>query len=616
MGNRNSLRFYEVLLFALVAILIVITIVVLRVQGRQFETYTAIENEYHGESIRLCMEVKEELRRVREYLIVENLTNGSIPEADNHAGDPLDIFTSHHTFNLSTSLHVVHQKVESIAELQHQYENPKFNAIISNITKEENRLLQIQKEARTDDASGLVAVARSVTSFFYAVQQLQILHEQEMRVSEDEIVAAQSRSTLFVILFSLIALAIVGIAIRKIIQSLGQALRSKEEAEKGKHLLEERIEESEKIGSLGVLASGIAHDFNNILQIIFANTSLAMADMPEDSKNYVYMDQILDGAERAKTLVMQILTFSRGTEGSHVPLLIDNAVNDALELIRATIPATVELRKDIQFDCGVVLSDPTEIHQIVMNLCTNAHHAMSPDGGILTVTLTSEFLRLEETQYHARLKPGRYAHLTVRDTGKGIPQELVSRVFEPFFTTKDAGKGTGLGLSLIHGIIRQHQGDITIESTEGVGTTVHVYLPLTESKPIEEEEELRVENGQGEHILVVDDEEPITKAIEAILSSSGYRVSAMSNSRQAFSSFESGPDDYDLILTDMTMPYLTGEELASKIKTIRPKIPIILMSGLSDIMDSEINRKNFDVTLSKPVRRAELNLAIRRALRP
>jgi PAS domain S-box-containing protein len=381
--------------------------------------------------------------------------------------------------------------------------------------------------------------------------------------------------------------------------------------------LEDQLRQAQKLESIGTLAGGIAHDFNNILYPLLGFAELLKEDLPTDSPLQEHINEILQATMRSKDLVKQILAFSRKGDQSAKPIKLHPIVKEALKLIRSSIPATIDIQQDIDSDCGLVIADPTQIHQVVMNLATNAFHAMEDSGGILKVSLKQkELVSASGPSIIPALTPGNYALLTVSDTGIGIKKEILSKIFDPYFTTKGVGKGTGLGLSVAHGIVKTYKGEVLIDSTTGKGTDVHVYLPIMEST-IKDKSVADIETlpGGTEKILLVDDEPPIIRVEQRILEKLGYHVSTRTSSTEALTTFQAAPADFDLVLTDMTMPNMTGIQLAEKIISIRPDIPIILCTGYSEKMGDEktksIGIKRF---LMKPADKSEMAKMVRQVL--
>ncbi len=371
--------------------------------------------------------------------------------------------------------------------------------------------------------------------------------------------------------------------------------------------LQFQFQQSQKMESIGSLAGGIAHDFNNILYPIIGMSELLIEDLPEDSTEYDYVKEILIAGKRGGDLVRQILAFSRQSERKRIPLRIQKILKEVMKLAKATIPSYIELEQNIQQDCPMVLADPTQIHQVAMNLITNAYHATDNKCGKITVELDHIILNPGELPYSC-LSPGQYALLTVKDTGHGIPAELMDKIFDPYFTTKGPGKGTGLGLATVYGIVKEHKGDITVYSEVGKGTTFNIYFPIlkTPKVALEETEMEKLPEG-SERILLVDDEPSVLKLNKILLERLGHVVTTRLNSAKAFELFKTKPEFFDIVISDMTMPNMTGDQLAQKIKAIRPDIPIILFTGYSDRIDkAELERIGIDGLLMKPVVKSEM----------
>jgi len=380
-------------------------------------------------------------------------------------------------------------------------------------------------------------------------------------------------------------------------------------------MMEEQIQKSQKMESIGNLAGGIAHDFNNILFPVVGMAELLMEDLPSNSLEYENAQVILKAGKRGIELVNQILTFSRQSDHKLIPVHAQKIVKDVLKLLRATIPTSIEINVNIQHDCGLVMADPTKIQQVVMNLITNAFHAVELGGGHITIALEETVLKPSD-RGPSDPDPGNYITLSVSDNGHGIPEELKKNIFDPYFTTKGQGKGTGLGLAIVYGIVKEHNGDIRVFSEIGKGTTFTVFLPLLK-KPDEADSVVNVEDGHAgnERILLVDDEESVVNIERQMLERMGYRVTTQLHSVDAYQAFKANPDDFDLVVTDMTMPSMTGSQLAEKILAIRPEMPIIVCTGFSEVIDKDtaeaIGIKGF---LLKPVVRSKMAEAVRKVL--
>jgi PAS domain S-box-containing protein len=379
--------------------------------------------------------------------------------------------------------------------------------------------------------------------------------------------------------------------------------------------IESQIQQAQKIESIGTLAGGIAHDFNNILFPIVGHTEMLLEDIPEDSPLRNSLNEIYTGALRARDLVKQILTFSRQDNHEIKLITIQPVIKEALQLIRSTIPTSIEIKQYIRKECGVIKADPTKIHQIVMNLATNAYHAMEETGGELKVNLKEVELG-DQDVINPDMKPGTYACLTVADTGYGIDKNVIEKIFDPFYTSKEIGKGTGLGLSVVHGIVQNTGGSIHVYSEPGQGTEFHVYLPVVKSA-LAKKEILPKEPIQGgtERILLVDDEEAIVFMEKQMLERLGYQVVARTSSVEALEAFRANPDKFDMVITDMAMPNMSGDQLTSELIKIRPDIPVMLCTGFSErIPEEKAESMGIKGFLMKPIVRKDLANKIREVL--
>ena len=379
--------------------------------------------------------------------------------------------------------------------------------------------------------------------------------------------------------------------------------------------MESQLRQAQKMESIGTLAGGVAHDFNNILGIILGNAELSMADVPDWNPAHINLIEIKNACLRARDVVKQILAFSRQAEPRLKPIEIGLIISESLGLIRSTLPTTIEIRQNISDDTGFILGDATQINQVLLNLCSNAHYAMREKGGILDVTLERSSPDEKDAPVFSELRAGDYAKLTIRDTGHGIAPEEIHRIFDPYFTTKPVGEGTGLGLAVVHGIIKQHRGEITVNSKLGEGTTFQVFFPITEKTSDVKPDPPQSLPGGNETILFVDDEPVITSIYQILLERLGYQVSTRTSSIEALEAFKARPNKYDLIITDQTMPHLTGEMLAKEVMTIRPDIPIILCTGHSDLINGEKAREmGIKAFVIKPVVITEMASTIREVL--
>ncbi len=387
------------------------------------------------------------------------------------------------------------------------------------------------------------------------------------------------------------------------------------QTESERRRLEREMQHSQKLESLGVLAGGIAHDFNNILAAIIGLTDLSLQDLEPTSDTYQDLEEALQAAHRAKELVQQILAFSRQTGEERSDLFLHIVVREALKLLRASLPATIEIIDSVDVHSGVVLANPTQMHQVIMNYCTNAAHAMREKGGVLEVRLVDVDLDVRAAQAHPKLLPGPYVLLSVHDTGHGMEPRVLNRIFDPFFTTKGPGEGTGMGLAVVHGIVMDHGGAATVESKPGRGTTIYTYLPRVQGRLSETQPEPEPVDGGKERILFVDDEEGLIHFGQSFLPRLGYAAVFCKNGHEALKVFAQDPSAFDLVITDNVMPRMTGVELAETIRELRKDIPIILFTGFSeDITDARARKAGIQEIVLKPVLGSDLAKRIRRLL--
>jgi len=353
------------------------------------------------------------------------------------------------------------------------------------------------------------------------------------------------------------------------------------------HRLEGKLQQTQKMEAIGTLAGGIAHDFNNILGVIMGYTELSLRDIGNAETVKRNLGQVLTASERARELVQQILTFSHRSEQELKPVTLNPIVRETLKLLRASLPKTIEIRQQIHEEHLTILSTPTHIHQVMMNLCTNAAHAMEEKGGILEITVEPFHVSPDTRCHDYSLLPGDYVRLAVSDTGCGIDKKIIHKVFDPFFTTKEVGRGTGMGLAVVHGIVKSHKGSVHVESQPGKGSTFEIFFPqiLCKAAP-EKKGETSLFTGNG-RILFADDEELLLEVGKQMLERLGYDVDCCNDPVNALNLFRKNPAKFDLLLTDMTMPCMTGDMLAKEILKIRPDIPIILCTGYSENMSEE-----------------------------
>ncbi|MDO8948302.1 MAG: ATP-binding protein [Desulfocapsaceae bacterium] len=382
--------------------------------------------------------------------------------------------------------------------------------------------------------------------------------------------------------------------------------------------LEEQLKQARKMEAIGALAGGIAHDFKNILVPILGYAELAADRISQDDPMASDLRHIIKAALRAKDMISRILSFSSQGPKTKYPFLPHLVVLEALKLLQTSLPSTIEVKTEIDADCGTILADPTQLYQIVMNLCTNAYHAMLEKGGILRVSLAGVSLDEEKSKLlSSDCVSGDYIVLDVSDTGVGMERKILERIFEPYFSTKsEKGEGSGLGLSVVHGIVKGYQGQITVQSEPGEGTSFEVYIPCVDEGSSRKRAVWALSKPTGtESILVVDDEKDNTDMFQTMLTGLGYQVVVFNNSLEALALFTKVPTAFDLLLTDMTMPHMTGLELSKKVLAMRPDLPIILCSGFSELVNKgQVQALGIKVYLEKPVAVRDLAMAIRKAL--
>jgi len=386
-------------------------------------------------------------------------------------------------------------------------------------------------------------------------------------------------------------------------------------AEENRRRLESQLRQAQKMEAIGNLAGGIAHDFNNILGAIIGYSEMAIYDTAEGSMVRHNMEQVLKAGHRAKDLVRQILAFSRKSEQDKKIILITPIIKEVLKLLRASLPATIEIRQDINSNLGAIFADPTQIHQVIMNLGTNSAHAMEKTGGLLDVTLSNVELSPEDPAQFSDLGPGRYVALVVKDTGHGIDAVTLERIFDPYFTTKTKDKGTGMGLAVVHGIVKGHNGGIKVTSRPGKGTSFEILFPRTVSEMQLDTAELEALPTGNERILFVDDEESLIDLGESMLAKLGYQVVPRTSPLEAIATFKASPGKFDLIISDMTMPNITGDMLAIELMKIRSDIPVIICTGFSEqLSEKKVDTIGISAFLMKPLTIHELAGTVRRVL--
>jgi PAS domain S-box-containing protein len=380
--------------------------------------------------------------------------------------------------------------------------------------------------------------------------------------------------------------------------------------------LEKQLLQAQKMEAIGTLAGGVAHDFNNMLAGILGSAELLREDLPADHRAQEYAKAIMMAGNRAKDLVQQILTFSRQRENEKTLLPLQPIVGECVKLLRSTIPAMVQIISTVDPACPAVLADPTQIHQVIMNICTNAWQALPAQGGRIDLSLQTEDANTTAAARYRQLGRGRYVKLSIRDNGHGMDKATRDRIFEPFFTTKPAGKGSGLGLSVVHGIVKSHGGVVLVESEPGKGTAFHVYFPAREtpganlSRPAE-----AIPRGHGQRILFVDDEPIVGKTTEEFLRRLGYNVTRCEQSEEALTKFRQTPQNFDLLITDWAMPGMSGTELVTAARNLRPEIPLLLVSGFVDtLLQETVKMMGVEEVLLKPVSSELMAHAIARTL--
>jgi signal transduction histidine kinase len=398
-------------------------------------------------------------------------------------------------------------------------------------------------------------------------------------------------------------------------KDLKKEIEVRKHHQKEKDKLESHLLQLQKMETIGTLAGGIAHDFNNILTPILGYTEMALEELSDESTLKYDVEQINHAALRGKDLVQQILTFSRQVDFDKKPLHLHLVVKEVMNLIRASFPSNIEIRQDLDKDCGTILADSTQMHQIIMNLCTNSMHAMIYKGGILEVRLDALELNPKNIKATGNIKQGNYVRLTVSDTGVGMDKQTMSRIFEPFFTNKEVGTGSGLGLSVVHGIVNNYNGAIQVQSEPGKGTIFMIYLPQHSAQGTENRHIIEKTSKGSENILFVDDEKEITYMGKKMLESLGYTVDIRTDGFSALHEIQTNKQKYDLLVTDQNMPKMLGTDLVKRAKKIRPDLKIILITGYEDsIKEGSVNEYDIAEIIMKPLILSEFSKTIRNVL--
>jgi CheY-like chemotaxis protein len=378
--------------------------------------------------------------------------------------------------------------------------------------------------------------------------------------------------------------------------------------------MQDQLFQAKKLESIGTLAGGIAHDFNNILSAIIGYTELTLDGVAKGSNVDKNLQEVFKAGQRAKDLVKQILTIARKSDEEIKPIPLKPIVKEALKFLKSSIPATIEIQQSIVSE-SLIIGNSTQFHQIFMNLCTNAAHAMEENGGLLQVSLEDLKLEKHETIQGQSLKPGNYIKLSVSDTGTGMSPEIMGSIFDPYYTSKEPGKGTGIGLALVHSIVKRYGGIIEVYSEVGEGSVFSIYLPATEKHQTSQPYTKEALPMGSERILFVDDEDSIAKVGGQLLERLGYSVTIMTSSKKALDLFQSNAYTFDLVVTDMTMPGITGDKLAIELMKIRQDIPVIICTGYNKKISAQIASEiGIQALIYKPVERVDLAKTVRKVL--
>jgi PAS domain S-box-containing protein len=493
------------------------------------------------------------------------------------------------------------------------------------------RLFELESDAifLIEDKTGIILEVNLTASRMYGYSRDELLHMNERDLSiavENHTQPHNGNSisisvfyhrrkdgTVFPVEISVTCLSWQGKDVRiSAVRDVTERINAEEERTK----LEAKLSQAQKMEAIGTLAGGIAHDFNNVLGIIVVNSELAMYDTPEGSQAHESLEEIMKACLRARDMVRQILAFSRKDEARTKPIMITSIVKESIKLFRSSMLADIDVIQDIRSESDIIMADPTQIHQILMNLYSNAAYVLKGTGGTITIAMDNiDLLEGRNMAEYPGLIPGKYLRISVSDTGKGIPPDILDRIFDPYFTTKKFGEGTGMGLAIAHGIVKSHGGAITVESELGKGTAFKVLFPVIEANiRLDDEYEMFCPSGT-ERILFVDDEKPISDAMNLMLTRLGYKVTSRTDSFEALKLFRENFKSFDLMITDLVMPHMTGLELSKEVSSIRPDMPIILCTGYSETINDEMtSQAGIRYRTTKPLVMSEMANIIREAL--
>jgi len=479
-------------------------------------------------------------------------------------------------------------------EKDHMAKELLFEATALNIRG--RQLLVISNEVcNPDERQAIIQKGRNLALHYHSLQR----SGRELKSMHDELEVRVRERTL---------------DLERVNRQLADELKKRKAMEKERAQIARQLRQAQKMEAIGTLAGGVAHDFNNILAGIIGFTELSISELSGTTELKSRLEKVLNASNRARDLVRQILTFSHQTELEQTPVQLKTVVKEAMALLKASLPPDIDIRLDLESD-GHILADQTQMHQVTMNLCTNAWHAMKEKGGCLEVSIKKIRVTLDDLAALPDLCEGRYLKMSIKDNGCGIPEDMKDKIFDPYFTTKGKEDGTGLGLSVVHGIVNKSKGCVTVESKPGKGSEFSVYFPVYETRPKPEGSPMVPAGGNGELILYVDDEAFQTDMSRDLLTRMGYRVITSNSGAHALDIFSQKMEEIDLVMTDMVMPGMSGKSLAEEILKIRPDTPVILCSGYSEGLTPEIiQRAGIRLYLAKPVGMKEMGTAIRSVL--